>query len=300
MVTRPKQASRSKGGGGGGSVWGLIVGATILVVVVVAGIVLFQLFNEEPSAGPEVAAEISDITDDPYEYYGSTVTVSGEVGEIIDPRAFTIGTQDELVGGNLLVVGAQELPQIIEGDANEISAQDVAQVTGPVREFDITEIEEEIGANLEPRLFSEFEGGPVVVADKVDLTPEASGGQNVQATLTDITDYPAEYYGQSLMVEGAVDQTIEPNVFAIVPLQSAGNETLYREPSAPVKELGVLVVSSNSSPNLTEDQIVRVSGTFREFDLTTFENELGVDLNDELYTDWTGQPAILAQQVQTQ
>ncbi len=100
MATRPKGGRGYKSGG---SMWGWIVGAIVLVTVV---FVLFQLFNEERSAGPEVGVTVSDIADNPQEYYGSEVTVSGEVGELIGPRAFTIGTQDDASGGALLVIGA--------------------------------------------------------------------------------------------------------------------------------------------------------------------------------------------------
>jgi hypothetical protein len=169
MQSIPKQAGRSKGGGSG-FVWGWISGAIILVVLVVVAFLLWQLFNEERSAGPETAATISDIVDDPQTYYGNTVTVSGEIGELIGPRAFTIGTQEELGGGTLLVVGAQALPQIIEeGDANEITAQDVAQVTGSVREFGVGEIEEEIGTGLDNARFRDFEGEPVVIAPRPSI-----------------------------------------------------------------------------------------------------------------------------------
>lgn len=298
MESRSKRSRGGKGGGKGGSssVWGWIIGAVLLAIL---AFVLIQVFNEEQSAAPEAAVTVSDIADNPQEYYGSTVTVSGEVGELIGPRAFTIGAEDDLGGGSLLVVGAQQLPQIMEGEADEITAQDVAQVTGPVREFNLTEVENEIGAELDDALFAEFEGEPAVVANTVDVTAEASGGgeQNAQATLANITDNPDEYYGQSVTVDGAVGETLEPNAFVLLTEQAAQNEELLEGEPAAVPDEGVLVVSDNPQPNLSELQSVQVSGMFREFDLTVFEEELGVEL-DYLYRDWSGQPAILAQDVQ--
>lgn len=291
METKPKR------GDGGRPNWLLwIAGIAALVIL---PLILWQLFAEEQSAGPEAKATVSDITDNPQEYYDSNVTVSGGVGELVGPRAFTIGTEDDVGGGTLLVVGAKQLPEVIEGDAEEIAADDVVQVSGPAQEFNIAEIEDEFGFDLEDGLFSEYEGKPVVVANTVDLTAEAAdaGAQNVQATLSDITDEPEEYYGQTLTVDGAVAQTIEPNAFVIFEQQLAEDEELLDDPAALAEE-GVLVVSGGPEPNLSELMSVQVKGTFQEFDLATFEEELGAELDDGLYSDWGGQPAIIAEQIQ--
>lgn len=51
--------------------------------------------EEEPeSEGPASGVVVSDITDNPSEYFGSTVTISGEVNDLAGPQAFTIGGED--------------------------------------------------------------------------------------------------------------------------------------------------------------------------------------------------------------
>jgi hypothetical protein len=291
METRPQ-----KGGGGLNWLW-WIAGAIALVILAV---ILWQLFAEEQSAGPEAAVTVSNITDNPQEYYGSTVTVSGQIGELIGPRAFTIGTEDDVGGGTLLVVGAKQLPEIIEGEAEEVATGDVVQVSGPVQEFNIAEIEDEFGFDLEDGLFSEYEGDPVVVANTVDLTAEAAdaGAQNVQATMSDITDEPEEYYGQTLTVAGIVDETIEANAFVLIDQQAAGEADAQEEDDLAADE-GVLVVNSEGfTPNVSEGQRVQVKGAFQEFDLAAFEEELGVDLENDAFANFAGRPAIQAQQIQ--
>ncbi len=292
METKPQKA------GGSGSKWlWWILGAAALVIL---ALILWQLFAEEQSAGPEAKATVSNITDNPQEYYDSTVTVSGEVGELLGPRAFTIGTEDDVGGGTLLVIGAKQLPQIIEGEAEEIAADDVVQVSGPVQEFNIAEIEDEIGFDLEDGLFSEYEGKPVVVANTVDLTAEAAdaGAQNVQASLSDITDEPEEYYGQTVEVKGIVDETIEANAFVLIDPAPAGEGNASEENDVAAGE-GVLVVNGDGfAPNLGEGQRVQVKGKFQEFDLEAFEEELGVDLENDAFANFAGRPAIQAQQIQ--
>ncbi len=156
-------------GRGGGMKWlWIVLGIAALAIL---AWILIQLFNAEPSGGPEEGASISNITENPQEYYGQDVTVSGEVGELIGPNAFTIGNQDEAAGGTLLVVGANELSQILE-EGQELEGNEVAQVQGTVREFIVAEIEDEIGYGLDDGLFEEFEGDPAIVANAVDMTAE--------------------------------------------------------------------------------------------------------------------------------
>ncbi len=45
------------------------------------------------------------------------------------------------------------------------------------------------------------------------------------------------------------------------------------------------------------DQTVVVRGTVRQFDLAAFESELGYDLDDTLFTDWAGKPALIATEI---
>ena len=70
-------------------------------------ILLIPLLTPNDSAGPEAGITIGDITDNPNAFIGQTVTVSGEVEDIVGPRAFTMGDEGFLFGEELLVVGAQ-------------------------------------------------------------------------------------------------------------------------------------------------------------------------------------------------
>ncbi len=93
------------------------------------------------SAGGAQGVSVATIIDNPSEFYGQQVTVSGLVTEVIGSNAFAIGG-DEFIGGeSLLIAGSQELSQIVEGlpEGEEIQArdliqvQDLVQVTGTVR-----------------------------------------------------------------------------------------------------------------------------------------------------------------------
>lgn len=256
--------------------------------------------NEEPeSAGRAVGVGVADIVDDPGEFYGKNLTVSGLVGEVVAPNAVTIGGQDGVFEEELLIVGAQPLPELAAGDAVEVAVDDLVQATGTLQEFQVTEFEEALDTQFDDQLFAAYEGEPALQATSVALTPAEGGGttaaqQGIQASIPMIVDDPSEFYGSSTTVNGVVADTVEPNAFVVTDEETASEAT----PEYLVAE-GLLVVSGgDAAPNLTESQTVRVSGTVREFDLATFEEELGADLNDELYGLYDDRPAILAESIQ--
>ena len=257
--------------------------------------------NEEPeSAGQAIGVSVADIVDNPEEFYGRNLTVSGLVSEVVGPNAVTIGGQDGIFEEELLIVGAQPLPELAEGEAVEIAVHDLVQATGTLQEFEVPEFEEALGTELDDNLFGEYEGEPALQASSVALTPAEGGGtttamqQGIQASIPTIVDDPAEFYGSSTTVNGVVAETIEPNAFVI-----ADEETSSEAAPEDLASEGLLVVSGgDAAPNLTESQTVQVSGTVQEFDLATFEQELGADLNDEFYSVYDGRPAILADSIQ--
>ena len=59
-----------------------------------------------------------------------------------------------------------------------------------------------------------------------------------------------------------------------------------------------LVVDSGATPAVEEDRAAQVAGVVTEdFDVVTFEEYLGVDLDDDLYADWEGQNYLVATEV---
>ena len=267
------------------------------------------------SAGGAQGVSVATIIDNPSEFYGNQVTVSGLVTEVISPNAFAIGG-DEFVGGeSLLIVGGQELSQIVEGvaegDAVEIKQQDLVQATGTLRQFSQEEIINEIDYELEqPVLLEEFEGDPTVVASQVVVTPQQGGSttqaqQQAPVQLATLIDNPSEFFGQQVTVDGAVARVISPSASVIVPQDRATqmqNEGIFDNPEALAQE-GVLVVNTaGTGPNLSELQTVQVRGKMQEFESAgAFEQEFGVQLgNDEIFSAFGGRPVIAASQIQPQ
>ena len=124
--------------------------------------------------------------------------------------------------------------------------------------------------------------------------------QGIQASIPTIVDDPAEFYGSTTTVTGGVVEVVEPSVFAIS--DPANAETLAGEEfGALAEEEAILVVNGTPNapqPNLSELANVQVTGAVRELNVAEFEQEAGLELDDEALSAWEGQPAILAQQIQ--
>lgn len=123
------------------------------------------------SAGPEQDTSVEDVEEaeaaEGADLSGQTVTVSGEIDEILDPQGFTLGGQG-LEEGVLVLSGAESFADIgLELDESLVDANRVLQVTGTVAELVIVDYEEEFGVDLDDTVYEDFEGEAVLVADQI-------------------------------------------------------------------------------------------------------------------------------------
>ena len=260
------------------------------------------------SAGPNVAVSISDITADPSEYYGERVTVSGLVTDKLDSNSFAIGGDDLFGDQALPVVSAEPLDQVVQDSGLlEESDGDVVQVTGTVR--DLSDInDDEVASDLSDDVFSIFEDQAALVADTAVVTPasgQQGGGTQPAETpeliLSEITDDPSEYYGQTVTVTGPIGRIVEANVFAMVSEQALEGSDLDVDIDT-LTEQGVLV-SGGGDLDVSEGQNVRVTGEIQPFDFERFDEASGSTINEDsdVFSAWSangGRPAIIADSVE--
>ncbi len=90
-------------------------------------------------------------------------------------------------------------------------------------------------------------------------------------------------YGQQIQVTGEVATIISPEAFTI------GGDEIGENP--------ILVVGANMPAGLTSGETVRVSGTVKEFQVPGYEEDLDLDLIDQEFEDFDGDPAIQANSV---
>jgi hypothetical protein len=112
---------------------------------------------------------VADITGNWANYDGKTVTVVADVEEVLGPRAFKLDEDAPLAGGidNDLLVLSPRAGNLANIDDQWLNNK--VRVTGTVRRFMTSEIEREIGWDLDRKLESEYEGKkPVLIATSVE------------------------------------------------------------------------------------------------------------------------------------
>jgi len=102
----------------------------------------------------------ADFEESVVSYAGQTVTVSAEVGRVLDDHAFTIvGPEDEVEP--LVVVHQGDVPEIEDG--TEVS------VTGLVhKDFDVPGVEDQLQTDMDDAVLEDFEKEPYIEAVTVE------------------------------------------------------------------------------------------------------------------------------------
>lgn len=110
-----------------------------------------------------MTTEVEEVSDNPEQFMGQTVTLNGEVAEVLGPNVFRI-QEDEAVGGSDLIVITTDSQMPVMEDSQ-------VQVTGEVRQLVITEIERDYNLGWDDttrtRIEREYTDRPAVVAQSV-------------------------------------------------------------------------------------------------------------------------------------
>ena len=190
------------------------------VLLVVTAVLAVLLWNDDDQAlgdAPEQAT-VAEVAENPQEYIGELVTVSGEVSEILTPFSYVLGGEQFVGGEELLVVGPP--PAATTEDAGierdiEVYPQDIVQITGEVREFDRAELEEEWEADFPPEAFDEYEGEAVLIGDLVSLTQRIRPAEADLVDAEEIMEDPESYYGEQAVVTEDVTAVYSERVFSV-------------------------------------------------------------------------------------
>lgn len=128
--------------------------------------------TESTAAGTML--RVADITGNPDQYIGQTVTVEADVEEVKSAFAFELDEDAALAGGvdNELLVFSPQSAQLASVDDQWLNNR--VRVSGTVRRMTVAELEREIGWDLEPELESELEDTrPVLIATSVERIPDS-------------------------------------------------------------------------------------------------------------------------------
>lgn len=145
-----------------------MLGGFLVALLLMGSIFVYKLEN------PNIEERrVGQILEEPNTFYGSTVSVQGEVEKVFGTQVITLGKTDA-VGDELLVISQQSLEPVGGSGIPEsiFSPMDAVRVEGQVREFDLHKVEKELGRDLDDELFLAWQGRPFVYASDVALQEE--------------------------------------------------------------------------------------------------------------------------------
>jgi len=132
---------------------------------------LYAEYEDRPAIVAESIAfspDPEEVTEEPEQYYGEQIAISGEVGELLSSNTFQLQEEGWFGGDEVLVIGAAALPTL--------EAAEEVVVTGTLRPFIASEFEQEYNLTwdleLQEQLEAEYTEQPVFVADEVYQSAE--------------------------------------------------------------------------------------------------------------------------------
>lgn len=266
--------------------------------------------REASRALDTAAAEISisEVNENPSQYLGKTVTLEGELKEVISPTAIRIGKGGFLgMGGEeILILGTGAFPPEVSERTEDLTLQ----VTGSVRQFNRVEIEGDMLIDLDDELFTVYEGRPILVARSIAMAGREEGervgsaageegegvgmapggtaggaGMDTGADLARIVENTQEFFGDTVTVTGYVAKIVDSSAFSLSPAPGADGEAI------------LVVGNPGQMSDLAAGKEVSVKGLVGSFDRRQYESQLGVDLDDALFGEWDKDPSILAMSI---
>ncbi|MCT7954932.1 hypothetical protein [Laspinema palackyanum] len=111
-----------------------------------------------------MTTDLGEVADNPNQFMGQTVTLNGEVAEVLGPNVFRI-QEDEAIGGSDIIVITTDSQMPVMEDSQ-------VQVTGEVRQLVITEIERDYNNlgwddTLRTEIEREYTDRPAIVAQSI-------------------------------------------------------------------------------------------------------------------------------------
>lgn len=215
--------------------------------------------------GERLAATTENISSNPENFIGQTVTVRGDVDEIDTSRDTFLMDDDRFLGGDgILVINSTGAPFGIP-DADDMRVQ----VTGEVRQFRLDEMNSQFGFNLNPEVYSEYEDRPAIIAESMALSP----------TSDQVSDNPNYFFNRPVAMEGQMDEMLAPNAF------SFDGDNL-------------LVINADQAQMVPEDQDIVVTGELRSFDMAALQSEYNLNWSPEtqqlIQSDYSDRMVLIA------
>ncbi|PZV00192.1 MAG: hypothetical protein DCF32_17950 [Leptolyngbya sp.] len=226
--------------------------------------------------------QTEEIAENTEGYIGQIVTIRSVPVEKVGDNSFTVNDEQFFGSEPILVINASGEPLLLPEDDVEV------QVTGEVRNFLISEVDQEFDLTLDPGLYEEYEDQPVIIAQSIALAPEPG----------EISENPEQYYGETLAVTGEVQDIQSEDTFTLEEdrlLGANGLLVIYAQPKAGSSS------QAAPPPTITDDEQVAVTGVLRPFVVSELERDYDLTwdagVQQQLEADYSERPVLIATQI---
>jgi hypothetical protein len=232
-----------------------------------------QPATDTPTAQGTDDVEAGDLSGNLEDYIGRTISIRGEVVEVLGNDAFVIG--GGVFNDDVVVFNTSGNPVVLPGD--EVTER--VQVTGQVQQVTVDSLNQQYGLNLDQETFSDYENNPAILAESIVLAPEPG----------EISDNPQAFYNERIALEGGIDEEYGANAFTIGGAGFLGGSN-------------ILVISEEGGfANFADVDDVVVLGELRPFNLAQLEQEynltLAPDARQALESDYDQESVLVAEQI---
>lgn len=243
----------------------------------------------DDSAGPEAGADVEDvIEEEPTEEDELVEDELVEDEEVVEEEAAVGGSfqeQSEPLVGQSVTVSAT-VTEVVSDTAIRIGEDTddsllVLSVGGPLADLGLDPVDETL---VDDERIVQVTG-TVRRYDPVEFTEEF--GEDFDGLYDD-----AE--GQNVIVADSVDTLTGEDITVAGEVSEVVSDVAFR-----LAGVGWDVLILDSAMGAAEEgEAVQVMGTVRRFELLTIEEELGTDLDDELYVDFEDQLVLVADSIE--
>ena len=238
---------------------------------------------ERETSDGSTNVQTEEVAENTEGYIGQIVTVRSAPVEKVGDNSFTINDEQFFGSEPILVINASGEPLLLPEDDVEV------QVTGEVRNFLISEVNQEFDLTLDQNLYEEYEDQPVIIAQSIALAPEPG----------EISDNPEQYYGETLAVTGEVEEIQSEDTFTLQEEQLLGADNLlviYAQPKAGSPE-----AQAAPPPTITDNEQVAVTGVLRPFVVSELERDYDLtwdaEVQQQLEANYSEKPVLVATQI---
>jgi energy-converting hydrogenase Eha subunit E len=230
----------------------------------------------------------SQILDNTQSYAGKQVTVTGTVGQVVGPHAFTMAATGNTQGG-----AAQTL-LAVEKETASLTPGSPVEVTGTLQPtFSTDQAQAFTGGTLDQAAFTAYNGTPYLQAVfagpvSANLTRSQGGifgiGSSGCGSANQVLNNMQSYTGQQITIAGSIGQVVGPHAFTVTASGNAQGAT-PQTVLAVTKETMLLTVGSP----------VQVTGMLQPaFNTNQVQAFTGGTLDQAAFTAYNGKPYIQA------